>query len=92
MARYFERMERDPKKEISFVGTKEIYTGGSPGQAARKAATRGHTEIYMRDRKNGKIRQYEGSIEMVKKRSDTKWAEKGQMVRNPKAKYVCVVK
>ncbi len=68
------------------------FTGRTPGQAAKKAATRGYKTIYLREAGTDKIRQYKGSVKTVTLQADTAWAEAGSKVKQGKAKFVGVVK
>lgn len=68
------------------------FSGRTPGQAAKKAATRGYKTIYLREAGKDQIRQYKGSIKKVKLTSDTAWASAGDTVKQGHAKYVGVVK
>lgn len=45
--------------------TEHVFTGRQPRQAALKAATRGHTEINLRERGTKKVHRYRGSVEVV---------------------------
>ena len=69
-----------------------VFKGSTPGQAAKKAATKGHKKIYLRERGTGNIREYKGSVKMVTLKSDTAWAKAGDKVKESKAKFVRVVK
>jgi len=86
MARYFELLKS------TLTPTGEVFKGSTPGQAAKKAATRGHKNIYLRERGTQKIRQYKGSVKMVALKSDTAWAKAGDKVKQSKAKFVGVIK
>lgn len=89
MARYFELVDRSGKP----IDRKEnpVFKGSTPGQAAKKAATRGYKTIYLRERGQDKIREYKGSVKMVTLKADTAWASAGEKVKSPSAKFVGVV-
>jgi len=76
------------KSGKGFKDTTSIFTGRIPSQAAKKAATRGHKQIYLREAGTDDIRQYKGSVKKVKLKEDTPFAEKGDTVKQGKAKYI----
>ena len=71
----------------SFNKTGKVFTGSTPGQAAKKAATRGHKKIFLQE-SGGKVREYKGSVKNVTLEADTAWAEAGSKVKQGKAKFV----
>lgn len=73
----------------SFKKTGEVFTGTTPGQAAKKAATRGHKKIFIQE-SGGKVREYKGSVKQVVLKEDTAWAEAGSKVKQGNAKFVKV--
>lgn len=86
MARYFELVS------VKHEALGPVFKGSTPGQAAKKAATKGHKDIYLRERGTDKIRRYKGSVKTVTLKTDTAWAKAGDKVRESKAKFVGVVK
>ena len=76
------------KSGKGFKDTTSIFTGRIPSQAAKKAATRGHKQIYLREAGTDDIRQYKGSVKKVKLKEDTPFADKGDTVKQGKAKYI----
>ncbi len=84
--RYFELVNG------SYKSKGEVYKGKSPSQAARKAATRGHKKILLRERGTKKIREYKGSYRLVTLKVDTSWASAGDRLKQSKAKFVRVVR
>lgn len=79
------------KSGKSFKDTKSVFTGRIPSQAAKKAATRGHKQIFLREAGTSTIRQYKGSVKKVRLKEDTAFADRGDMVKQGKAKYVGIV-
>lgn len=54
------------------------YTGTAPCQAASKAASKGHSKIYLRDKKKKKIHVYDGKMEPLRDEEHTRFTiEKG---------------
>ncbi len=76
------------KSGKGFKDSSSVFTGRIPSQAAKKAATRGHKQIYLREAGTDDIRQYKGSVKKVRLETDTAFADKGDMIKQGKAKYI----
>ena len=70
--------------------TGQVFTGSTPGQAARKAATRGIKKIYLQETGKQQVREYKGTVKKTKLEKDTAWASAGTSVKKGNAKFVKV--
>ena len=62
--RRFDLYEEITKKKETLLKKIGTFTGQTPAQAARKAATREHKSILLREHGKNDLRIYEGSIEI----------------------------
>lgn len=85
--RYFDLL--DPK---TLKPTGSVFKGSAPGQAAKKAASKGHKCIYLREKGTETIREYKGTIKTQVLQADTAWRKKGDKVKVGHAKSLGVLK
>lgn len=74
---------------------KEIgsFTGASPGVAAKKAATRGHKKIILRETGvHDKVRVYEGEVVKIEPKSVMIGGKPVEITKESRAKFIKVMK
>lgn len=93
MKRRFELLKKQSGrgKLKVFEPTGSTFTGRIPSQAAKKAATRGVKNIYLRELGGVDVRYYKGSVKKIKLKEDTPFADKGDTVKQGKAKYQGII-